>query len=144
MVVATRVCFIWSTVFRTYSNPSIYLFPGIRFHGSSVENWFQNNNLVVYMCDKLCNHDSELASLHYENTGPWKIGQIFIISHGPILVKCPSVSDSLSAGPLSGDNSDMNTLFNQLGISLVIKIWDVITTVKTYLHFIFFDWKWMS
>ena len=39
----------------------------------------------------------------------------------------------------------MNTWFNQLCISLVIKIWDVITTAKTYLHFILFlDWKWMS
>ena len=59
------------------------------------------------------------------------------------MVTCPSDSYSLSAGSGSGDNSDMNTWFNQLCISLVIKIWDVIT-VKTHLHFILFlDWKWV-
>ena len=31
------------------------------------------------------------------------------INHGPILIKCPSVSDSLSAGSASVDNNDMDT-----------------------------------
>ena len=92
----------------------------------------------------LCNKNSELATLHCEKTGPGKIIQIFIISRGPILVKCPSVSDSLSAGSASGDNSDMNTRFNQWCISLGIKVWNVITTVKTYLLFMLFFGKWMT
>ena len=93
----------------------------------------------------LCNNNSELATLHCEKTGSGTIRQIFIISRGPILVKCPSVFDSLSAGSAaSGDNSNMNTRFNQLSISLLIKVWDVLTTVKTYLHFILFFGKWMS
>ena len=84
------------------------------------------------------------ATLHCETTGSGKIRQIFIISRGSILVKCPSVSDSLLAVSASGDNSDMNTRFNQLCISLLIKVWDVLTTVKTYLRFILFFGKWMS
>ena len=92
----------------------------------------------------LCNNNSELATLHCEKSGPGEIRHIFIISRGPIQVKCPSLSDSLSAGSASGDNSDMNTRFNQLCISLVIKVWDVITTGETYLHFILFFGKWMS
>ena len=93
----------------------------------------------------LCNNNSEFATLHCEKTGPRKIRQIVIISRGLILDKYLSVPDSLSAGSASDDNSDINTWSNQLCISLVIKIWDVITTVKTYLHFILFlDWKWMS
>ena len=58
--------------------------------------------------------------MHCEKTGPGKIRQIFIISRGHILVQCPSVSDSLSTGLASGDNSDINARFNQLCISLVI------------------------
>ena len=72
----------------------------------------------------LCNNNSELATLQCEKTGSGKIRQIFIISRGPILVKCPSV--------------------NQLCISLLIQVWDVIKTVKTYLRFILFFGKWMS
>ena len=67
----------------------------------------------------LCKLDSRLTRLHWENTGPWKIGQIFIISCGPILVKCPSVSDSLSAGSASGDNSDMITRPSDLTKSVI-------------------------
>ena len=119
---------IWSTVFRHNGIPG--------------ENWFQNNNLVVHTCDYVIIIQSkQLCTM--SRLGQGKL-DIFIISRGPILVKCPSLSNSLSAGSASSDNSDMNTRFNQLCISLVIKVWNVITTVKTYLHFILFFGKWMS
>ena len=138
----------------TWISPGAYVWMAVTTRVSYMEHCFlQQWNTWRELVSKqlscahvwLCNHNSELATLHCENTGPGKIWQIFIISRGPILVKCPPVSDSLSAGSTSGDNSDMNTWFNQMCISLVTKRWYIITTVKTYLHFILdMDWKWMS
>ena len=158
-----------------YSNPSIYLFPGIRLHRSSVENWFQKNNLVVYMCRRTrggAGHPTPgvqplypaqfflttpppFFSLFFAGTPPqirifcplprpiwpppifrkkppfprpltpgppttlssptWFIVSKFAlwehwamenwtdihINHGHILIKCPSVSDSLSTGSVA-------------------------------------------
>ena len=138
----------------TWISPSAYVWMAVTSRVSYMEQcfpphwntWRQLVSKQQLSCAHvwLCNNNSELATLHSQKTGPGKIRQIFIISRGPILVKCPSVSDSLPAGSASGDNSEMNSRFNQLCISLVIKVWDVITTVKTYLHFILFFGKWMS
>ena len=138
----------------TWTSPGAYVWMAVTTRVSYMEHcfppqwntWRELVSKQKLICAHvwLCNNNSELAILHCEKTETGKIRQIFIISRGPILVKCPSVSDSLSAGSASGDNSDMNTRFNQLCISLVIKVWDVITTVKTYLHFMLFFGKWMS
>ena len=61
---------------------------------------------VDILTSNLFNHESELASLHCWNTGSWKIGKIFIISRGPILVNVHHrpFFDSLSAGSENGDS----------------------------------------
>ena len=106
MAAATRVCYMEHCF--PYSDPSIYLFPGIRLHRSSVENWFQNNNLVVYMCD----YASWFRVSKFALWEHWNWTDIHI-NHGPVLIKCPSVSDLLSTVSVSVDNSDMDTWFNQ-------------------------------
>ena len=76
---------------------------------------------------------------------PWKtIGHLFYVASSfvhhflPIgEFKLELQSGNAQSGSNSdGDNSDMNSWLNQLCISLMIKISDVITTVKTF-HIVF-------